>query len=68
TAEWTAFSVDSVYRDISEPVLGWDMLVPVFVVFPILLLVFSKKYGWTNWKEKLTGKVLTEEEFLKLDN
>ncbi|MEP3374562.1 MAG: type II CAAX endopeptidase family protein [Maribacter dokdonensis] len=68
TADWTAFSVDSVYRDISEPVLGWDMLVPVFVVFPILLLVFSKKYGWTNWKEKLTGKVLTEEEFLKLDN
>lgn len=68
TADWTAFSVDSLYRDISEPVLGWDMLVPVFVVFPILLLVFSKKYGWTNWKEKLTGKVLSEEEFLKLDN
>ncbi|MEP2059111.1 MAG: CPBP family intramembrane glutamic endopeptidase [Maribacter litoralis] len=68
TADWTAFSVDSLYRDISEPVLGWDMLVPVFVIFPILLLVFSKKYGWTNWKEKLTGKVLSEEEFLKLDN
>jgi len=68
TADWTAFSVDSLYRDISEPVLGWDMLVPVFVVFPILLLIFSKKYGWTNWKEKLAGKVLSEEEFLKLDN
>lgn len=64
TADWTAFSVDSLYRDISEPVLGWDMLVPVFVVFPILLYVFSKRYGWTNWKEKLTGKVLTKEEFL----
>ena len=68
TADWTAFSVDSLYRDISEPVLGWDMLVPVFVVFPILLLIFSKKYGWTNWKEKLTGEVLSEEEFLKLEN
>ncbi|WP_036153653.1 CPBP family intramembrane glutamic endopeptidase [Maribacter forsetii] len=68
TADWTAFSVDSLYRDISEPVLGWDMLVPVFVVFPILLLVFSKKYGWTNWKDKLAGKVLSKEEFLKLDN
>jgi len=68
TADWTAFSVDSLYKDISEPVLGWDMLVPVFVVFPILLIIFSKKYGWTNWKEKLTGKVLSEEEFLKLDN
>lgn len=68
TADWTAFSVDSLYRDISEPVLGWDMLVPVFVVFPILLYLFSKKYKWTNWKEKLTGKVLSEEEFLATQN
>ena len=22
-----------------------------------MLLIFSKKYGWTNWKEKLTGKI-----------
>ena len=64
TADWTAFSVDSLYRDISEPVLGWDVLVPVLVVFPILLFLFSKKYKWTNWKERLTGKVLSKEEFL----
>ncbi|SKB45634.1 CPBP family intramembrane glutamic endopeptidase [Maribacter arcticus] len=64
TADWTAFQTDSLYRDISDPVLGWDVLVPVLVVFPILLYLFSKKYGWTNWKEKLTGKVLSEEEFL----
>ena len=66
TADWTAFSVDSLYRDVSEPFLGWDMLVPVFVVFPILLYLFSKKYRWTNWKEKLTGKVLSEEEFIAI--
>tara|TARA_R110002126_G_scaffold153229_1_gene300384 strand:- start:1222 stop:2142 length:921 start_codon:yes stop_codon:yes gene_type:complete len=68
TADWTAFQTDSLYRDVSDPILGWDVLVPVFIVFPILLLIFSKKYGWTNWKEKLTGKVLSKEEFLKLDN
>ncbi|WP_437372172.1 CPBP family intramembrane glutamic endopeptidase [Maribacter litoralis] len=68
TADWTAFQTDSLYRDVSDPILGWDVLVPVFIVFPILLVIFSKKYGWTNWKEKLTGKVLSEEEFLKLDN
>ncbi|WP_282076042.1 CPBP family intramembrane glutamic endopeptidase [Maribacter aquivivus] len=68
TADWTAFQTDSLYRDVSDPILGWDVLVPVFIVFPILLLIFSKKYGWTNWKEKLTGEVLSEEEFLKLDN
>ncbi len=68
TADWTAFQTDSLYRDVSDPILGWDVLVPVFIVFPILLIIFSKKYGWTNWKEKLTGDVLSKEEFLKLDN
>lgn len=64
TADWTAFQTDSIYRDISEPVLGWDALIPVFVVFPILLFLFSRKYGWSNWKEKLFGKVMTKDEFV----
>ncbi len=64
TADWTAFQTDSIYRDISEPVLGWDVFVPVLVIYPILLIVFSKKYGWTNWKERLFGKVIAEETFL----
>lgn len=58
TADWTAFQTDSIYRDVSDPVLGWDVLVPVLVIFPILLFIFSKKYKWTDWKERLTGKVL----------
>ena len=58
TADWTAFSPDdSIYRDISEPTLGWDVFIPVLVIFPILLFVFSKKYGWKNWKDRLTGKL-----------
>ncbi len=61
TADWTAFQTHSIYRDVSEPALGWDVFVPVFVVFPILLFVFSKKYNWTDWKERLTGKVVPPE-------
>ncbi len=64
TADWTAFQTDSIYRDVSDPVLGWDVLVPVLVIYPILLLIFSKKYGWTNWKERLTGKVIDKDVFL----
>ncbi|MEP4947281.1 MAG: CPBP family intramembrane glutamic endopeptidase [Flavobacteriaceae bacterium] len=64
TADWTAFQTDSIYRDVSEPILGWDVLVPVLVFYPIFLFFFSKKYGWKNWKEKLFGKVLTKEEFV----
>lgn len=64
TADWTAFQTNSLYTDVSDPVLGWDVLVPVFVVFPLLLFFFSKKYKWTNWKERLTGKVLSKEAYL----
>lgn len=64
TSDWTAFQTNSVYLDISEPVLGWDILVPVFVVYPILLYIFSKKYKWMDWKERLTGQVPTKEIFL----
>ncbi len=67
TADWTAFQTNSIYTDVSEPVLGWDVFIPVLVIYPSLLFIFSKIYGWTNWKEKLTGKVLSEEEFLNIE-
>jgi len=57
TANWTAFQTNSVLIDVSMPKLGADVYLPVFVVFPVLVYIFSKKYGWTNWKEKLTGKI-----------
>ncbi len=68
TADWTAFQTDSIYRDISQPVLGLDVLVPVLVIFPILLFIFSKKYKWSDWKERLFGKVMRKEEFLAVEN
>ncbi|NDV16778.1 CPBP family intramembrane metalloprotease [Muricauda sp. TY007] len=68
TADWTAFQTNSIFKDISEPVLGWDVLIPVFVVYPILLFIFSKKYGWKNWNERLFGKVLTKEEYVAISD
>lgn len=62
TANWTAFQTDSILLDISEPSLGWEAFVPVLVVFPLLLWIFSRKYGWQNWRERLTGRVLSEAE------
>lgn len=68
TADWTAFQTHSILKDVSEPSAGFDILLPVFVVFPLLLIIFGKKYGWKNWKEKLAGKVLetNENETLKI--
>ncbi|MGI9546452.1 MAG: CPBP family intramembrane glutamic endopeptidase [Flavobacteriaceae bacterium] len=57
TADWTAFQTDSLYRDVSEPGLGWDVLLPVLVIYPILLFIFARMYKWRNWKENLIGKV-----------
>lgn len=58
TSDWTVFQTHSILKDHSEPTAGFDVLLPVFVIFPILLFIFSKKYKWNNWKEKLTGDIL----------
>jgi membrane protease YdiL (CAAX protease family) len=67
TTDWTVFQTDALFIDVSEPSVTWEMFLPVFVLYPIMLFLFSKKYGWTNWKEKLTGKI-TEPLNLKEDN
>ena len=59
TADWTAFQTHSILKDMSSPESAGfaDVFMPVFVMFPILLFFFSKKYKWTNWKDKLIGRV-----------
>ncbi|MEO0038117.1 MAG: hypothetical protein RIQ59_1328 [Bacteroidota bacterium] len=57
TSDWTALQTNSLYKDVSTPGGMWEIFIPVFVIYPILLFIFSKKYQWTNWKEKLTGKI-----------
>lgn len=62
TSSWTVFQTDSVLLDVSEPTLGADVYVPVFVIFPLVLFIFSKKYKWSHWKEKLFGGVYEPQE------
>ena len=57
TADWTAFQTNSLFKDLSEPSAGLDILIPVLIVYPLLTFIFSKKYNWSDWKQKLTGKV-----------
>ena len=58
TADWTAFQTDSIFRDVSEPGLGWDVLLPVLVIYPAMLYFLGRKYGWKNWREQLLGDVI----------
>ncbi|MFD2940753.1 CPBP family intramembrane glutamic endopeptidase [Flavobacterium notoginsengisoli] len=57
TSDWSVFQTHSIFKDLSEPSAGIDVILPVVVIYPILLFIFSKKYGWTNWKERLTGEI-----------
>ena len=68
SAEWSALKTESVFKDISTPSVGFEVLVPVIIIFPILLFIFSKKYKWTNWKQKLTGKIVLYETEITQNN
>jgi hypothetical protein len=51
TSDWSAFQTHSIFKDVSEPEAGFDVILPVMIIYPILLFIFSKKYQWTDWKE-----------------
>ncbi len=60
TTDWTVFQTNSILKDLSEPSAGFDIILPVVIIYPVLLIIFSKKYHWQDWKEKLTGKINIE--------
>ena len=57
TSSWTAFQTESVLLDISEPSLGTEIIISLFLLYPIFFLHMYKKYKWSDWKNKLTTKV-----------
>lgn len=57
TTNWTVFQTNALLLDTSEPSLGWELFLPIVVLYPMVIYIFSKKYGWTNWKEKMFGTI-----------
>ncbi|WP_298533920.1 CPBP family intramembrane glutamic endopeptidase [uncultured Algibacter sp.] len=70
SADWTALQTHSILKDLSDPseMALVEIFVPVFVVFPILLFILSKKYSWTNWREKLLGDVVEQNDLEEIGN
>lgn len=64
TAEWSALKTNAVLKQVSEPTVGFDVFVPVIILFPIMLYIFAKKYQWTQWKDKLMGRINTNDDVL----
>lgn len=56
TADWTVFQTNSILKSVGEPEV-MSMLIPLFIIYPLVLFYFSKKYNWTNWKENLSGRI-----------
>ena len=53
TNDWQAFQTNALLIDHSDPIFGWDSILTLFVLQPLMLFLFSKKYKWENWKQKL---------------
>lgn len=56
TASWTAFQTESLLIDNSEPLLGMELIITLVVIYPLLAIIFAKKYKWKNWMAQLTNK------------
>ena len=57
TVNWSAFQTDALFVDISEPSLSVYMFVPVFIIYPIVIIYLSRRYEWSDWKHKLFGRI-----------
>jgi len=53
TSTWTVFQTESILIDVSEPNLFFETVFSLLILYPLFLIVMSKKYNWNNWKEKI---------------
>ncbi|MBX9808331.1 MAG: CPBP family intramembrane metalloprotease [Flavobacteriaceae bacterium] len=60
TSDYSAIHTDALFKysgvENTTDTLN-EMLVSIAIVYPIILYIFAKRYNWTNWKAKLTGKI-----------
>jgi len=57
TSDWTVFQTSSIFKYIGEPNAIYMSLFSTVIIYPLLLYYFSKKYNWTDWKDKLIGNI-----------
>lgn len=52
TNNWQAFQTDALFVDYSPPAFGWDLMLTMCLLHPLLLFIFYKIYKWKNVKDK----------------
>jgi len=68
TADWTVFQTNSILLDLSDPGAGIEVVLPVFILYPLLLAIMAWKYKWTHWREKLFGKISPPDELITIED
>ena len=60
TSDFSALQTDAVFRYSGKENTAdslTEMVITMLITYPIILFILAKKYHWTQWKEKLTGKI-----------
>ena len=60
TADYSALQTDAVFKyasDSNSASALTEMIISMAVMYPLILWILAKKYKWSNWREKLTGKI-----------
>ncbi len=60
TSEFSALQTDAIFIysgaiDTADTLR--EMLITIAVLYPLILVILAKTYKWTNWSEKLTGRI-----------
>ena len=71
TSDFSALQTDAIFKysgkiDTSDTLM--EMIISMLISYPIILFILAKKYKWTNWKEKLTGKVTKMDRNINIEN
>lgn len=60
TSDFSALQTDALFRysgtENTASTLT-EMIISIGITYPIILFILAKKYNWSNWKQRLSGKV-----------
>jgi membrane protease YdiL (CAAX protease family) len=52
TTNWQVFQTDAVFIDNTPPQIGWETIIGILVILPLLFFLFKRKYNWGNLELK----------------
>ncbi len=67
TSDYSALQTDAIFKYSGAENTSsslQEMIISIAISYPIFLFILAKKYKWTNWKEKLTGKIASKSTLL----